>query len=269
MTPKLVLKDLLMQVLVPKIFISPPDTSTNNSNEQFKFPIIDLQGIDGDQINRKEVVQKVRDASETWSFFQVINHGIPCDFLKEMIRCVRSFHEQNTEIKKQWYTREVTEKVVYNSNFDLYSAPATNWRDTFFCIMAPNPPSPEELPPICRSYYQKKIPQNTGKQQCNNVLLVLEKKGLMGLLHCAISDFDLREAGAEGSSSRMKRKRGKSDEVEHHDINSSTPQPIQEGDFHFMPTPGLPQQQQQYEPFGPPTEIESDPDLRPKIINSN
>lgn len=138
---------------VPKIFISPSDTTkkSNSSTEQFIFPVINLQGIiDGDQIKRKEVVEKVRDASETWGFFQVVNHGIPSDVLEEMIRGVRSFHEQDTEIKKQWYTRQLTKRVVYNSNFDLYSAPATNWRDTFFCIMAPNPPSPEQLPPICR-----------------------------------------------------------------------------------------------------------------------
>lgn len=138
---------------VPQIFITPPDKTTKNSTsttEQFIFPVIDLQGIDDDQINQKKVVDKVRDASETWGFFQVINHGIPSDVMEEMIRGVCSFHEQDTEIKKQWYTREFTKSVVYNSNFDLYSAPATNWRDTFFCIMAPNPPSPEELPPICR-----------------------------------------------------------------------------------------------------------------------
>ncbi|PHT25474.1 1-aminocyclopropane-1-carboxylate oxidase -like protein [Capsicum baccatum] len=143
---------------VPQIFISPPNTSTNNSNPttgQFIFPVIDLQGINDNQINRKKVVEEVRDASETWGFFQVINHGIPSDVLEEMIRGARSFHEQNTEIKKKWYTREFTKKVVYNSNFDLYSAPATNWRDTFFCIMAPNPPSFEELPQICRDIIVK------------------------------------------------------------------------------------------------------------------
>lgn len=143
---------------VPQIFITPPDKTTKNSTsttEQFIFPVIDLQGIDDDQINQKKVVDKVRDASETWGFFQVINHGIPSDVMEEMIRGVCSFHEQDTEIKKQWYTREFTKSVVYNSNFDLYSAPATNWRDTFFCIMAPNPPSPEELPPICRDIIVK------------------------------------------------------------------------------------------------------------------
>ncbi|PHU06422.1 1-aminocyclopropane-1-carboxylate oxidase -like protein 3 [Capsicum chinense] len=143
---------------VPQIFISPPNKSTNNSNPttgQFIFPVIDLEAINYNQINRKKVVEEVRDASETWGFFQVINHGIPSDVLEEMIQGARSFHEQDTEIKKQWYTREFTKKVVYNSNFDLYSAPATNWRDTFFCIMAPNPPSFEELPQICRDIIVK------------------------------------------------------------------------------------------------------------------
>ncbi|CAN4121331.1 unnamed protein product [Withania somnifera] len=143
---------------VPQIFISPPDTTTKNSTSttgQFIFPVIDLQSIHGDQINREKVVEEVRYASETWGFFQVINHGIPCDVMEEMIRGARNFHEQNTEIKKQWYTREFTKVIVYNSNFDLYSAPATNWRDTFFCIMAPNRPSPDELPQICRDIITK------------------------------------------------------------------------------------------------------------------
>jgi len=39
--------------------------------------------------------------------------------------------------------------VVYNSNFNLYSAPATNWRDTFHCLMAPDPPKLEDLPAAC------------------------------------------------------------------------------------------------------------------------
>ncbi|XP_015087981.1 1-aminocyclopropane-1-carboxylate oxidase homolog 1-like [Solanum pennellii] len=141
---------------VPQIFISPPDTYSNSNTGQFIFPVIDLQDMDShDQINRKKVIEEVRDASETWGFFQVINHGVPCDVMEEMIRGVCSFHEQDTDIKKQWYTRELTKRVVYNSNFDLYNAPATNWRDTFFCIMAPNPPSPEELPPICRDIIVK------------------------------------------------------------------------------------------------------------------
>nr|GLL46195.1 1-aminocyclopropane-1-carboxylate oxidase homolog 1-like isoform X2 [Ipomoea trifida] len=71
-------------------------------------------------------------------FFQVVNHGIPGDVLEEIKRGVRGFHEQDTEVKKEWYTRDQSRKVIYNSNFDLYTAPAANWRDSVLCIMAPN-----------------------------------------------------------------------------------------------------------------------------------
>ncbi|VFQ79734.1 unnamed protein product [Cuscuta campestris] len=67
-----------------------------------------------------------------------------------MIGGVRGFFEQETAAKKEWYTRDLFKSVVYNSNFDLFSAPSANWRDTFYCVMAPNPPHPQQLPPVCR-----------------------------------------------------------------------------------------------------------------------
>ena len=70
--------------------------------------------------------------------------------LEEMKEGVRRFYEQDTEIKKELYTRDRTRSVVYNSNFDLYSGVATNWRDTFSCMMAPNPPKLQDLPASCR-----------------------------------------------------------------------------------------------------------------------
>ncbi|PHT37411.1 Deacetoxyvindoline 4-hydroxylase [Capsicum baccatum] len=60
------------------------------------------------------------------------------------------FFEQDTELKKQWYSRDVSKEFKYNSNFDLFGAPVTNWRDTFSATIAPIPPKPEELPSVCR-----------------------------------------------------------------------------------------------------------------------
>ncbi|XP_059632387.1 1-aminocyclopropane-1-carboxylate oxidase homolog 1-like [Cornus florida] len=133
---------------VPRIFIHPPDNTDKSSDSS--FPVIDLDGSHEDPIRHKEMVEQVIDASEKWGFFQVINHGIPVSVLAEMMDGVRRFYEQDTEVKKQWYTRDGTKTVVYNTNFDLYTAPAANWRDTFLCIMGPNPPNPEELPVACR-----------------------------------------------------------------------------------------------------------------------
>ncbi|KAG8370377.1 hypothetical protein BUALT_Bualt14G0110700 [Buddleja alternifolia] len=139
---------------IPQIFIIPQDNITNETadikNMNFSIPVIDLGDIEKDSRKHQDIVEKIRDASSTHGFFQVVNHGIPVHVLEEMLLGVRRFNEQDVEVKKQFYTRDFTRKVVYNSNFDLYTAPAANWRDTFFCFMAPNPPLSKELPAACR-----------------------------------------------------------------------------------------------------------------------
>lgn len=140
---------------VPPIFIQPVNDIKKHkiSSQKFNFPIIDMnfRGILGPNTEkRKEIVDKIREASEKWGFFHVVNHGIPINLLEEMIEGTRRFYEQDNEIKKKWYTRDFTKRLVYNSNFDLYSAPADNWRDSFYCSMAPNPPNAEDSPESCR-----------------------------------------------------------------------------------------------------------------------
>ncbi|KAM3217819.1 1-aminocyclopropane-1-carboxylate oxidase 1 [Capsicum annuum] len=137
---------------VPRIFVQPSkiEDSTIHSDKKFSFPVVDLDGIKEDPIKRKKIVQEVGHASETWGFFQVINHGIPTHVLEEMKDGVIRFFEEDTELKKQWYSRDVSKEFKYNSNFDLFGAPVTNWRDTFSATIAPIPPKPEELPSVCR-----------------------------------------------------------------------------------------------------------------------
>ena len=140
---------------IPRIFCHPiSDDNIENSSvsgeTQLRIPVIDLKGLNKDEDQRKEIVEKVREASETWGFFQIVNHGIPGSVLEEMKNGVRRFYEQETEVKKEFYTRDSTKPVVYNCNFDLFSGISTNWRDTFLCLMAPNPPKPEDLPIVCR-----------------------------------------------------------------------------------------------------------------------
>ncbi|KAJ7979898.1 1-aminocyclopropane-1-carboxylate oxidase-like 1-like [Quillaja saponaria] len=138
---------------IPLMFCHPPDKFKKASaldNIQFSIPVIDLKDIYKDTTIRKDIVKSVREASETWGFFQVVNHGIPVSVLEEMKNGVHRFYELDTEVKKELYTRDQMKPFVYNSNFDLYSAPAANWRDTFLCYMAPNPPNPEDVPVACR-----------------------------------------------------------------------------------------------------------------------
>ncbi|KAF9588895.1 hypothetical protein IFM89_016858 [Coptis chinensis] len=177
---------------IPRIFVTPTDdlvTKPTSDDVQLKVPLIDLEGFDKDDAKRNKVIEEVRRASETWGFFLLVNHGIPTDVLDEMIEGVRRFNEQPNEVKSKYYTRDLTKKVVYNSNFDLYQAPATNWRDTIFFIMAPDHLNPEELPEACRDIifdYSKHI------TELGSILLELISEGL-GLKPSHLKDMDCAE----------------------------------------------------------------------------
>lgn len=138
---------------VPTIFYTPQDKYSNGPEvNQFSIPVIDLDGITKNPVQHREIVEKIREASEVWGFFQVINHGIPQNVLEEMLHGARRFYEQDTEIKKRWYTRDNSKRVVHNSNFDLFRSASANWRDTTYCSMAPDPPPADELPEACRYF---------------------------------------------------------------------------------------------------------------------
>uniref|UniRef100_F6H8I5 Fe2OG dioxygenase domain-containing protein n=1 Tax=Vitis vinifera TaxID=29760 RepID=F6H8I5_VITVI len=94
---------------VPRMFIQPPD-NLRTCSPQFNFPVIDLHGMDSDPIRRKEIVEMVREASETWGFFTVVNHGIPESVLEEMMDGTRRFYEQDIEVKKKCYSRDLSRK---------------------------------------------------------------------------------------------------------------------------------------------------------------
>jgi hypothetical protein len=141
-------------VKVPPMFvIQTNELSCETSNSvlsHLQIPVIDLKDIHEGGFLRKQVVEEIQRASETWGFFQIVNHGISEDVMDDMIKGVRRFHEQPTEIKREYYTREKTKKVKFLSNFLLYQGKAANWRDTLYSAIAPDAPNPEELPAACR-----------------------------------------------------------------------------------------------------------------------
>ncbi|XP_056694736.1 1-aminocyclopropane-1-carboxylate oxidase homolog 1 isoform X2 [Spinacia oleracea] len=153
---------------IPSIFINPTSQKNNAVDKDVRFdvPIIDLHGGENCIDHRKKVVEEIREASETWGFFQVVNHGISDMILEEMFKGVRGFFELDNDVKKGYYSRDYgSGKFTYHSNADLYTSIAANWRDTFVCMMAPNPPSSDALPPPCREIlieYSKQM-MNLGK----------------------------------------------------------------------------------------------------------
>uniref|UniRef100_A0A175YQ74 Uncharacterized protein n=1 Tax=Daucus carota subsp. sativus TaxID=79200 RepID=A0A175YQ74_DAUCS len=85
---------------VPNIFIHPPDAFGKNSSDkckEFSIPTIDFECLDKDPTSRQDIVEKVRCASETFGFFQVVNHGIPVSVLEEALHGVHRFFDQDSE----------------------------------------------------------------------------------------------------------------------------------------------------------------------------
>ena len=123
---------------------------TSPSHTKLSIPIIDLKDIHSNPALHTQVMGKIRSACHEWGFFQVINHGIPISVLDEMIDGIRRFHEQDTEARKEFYTRDSKKKVVYFSNLGLHSGNPVNWRDTIGFAVSPDPPKPEHIPSVCR-----------------------------------------------------------------------------------------------------------------------
>ncbi|KAI5649438.1 hypothetical protein M9H77_35443 [Catharanthus roseus] len=136
---------------LPSIFIHETIKNEKKSEpSKHQVPLIDI-GVDGetqDPAFRADIINKLRDACEKWGFFQIVNHGIPDNVMEEVIEATIKFHEQDPEIKKQYYSRDTTKRVIFNSNFFLYNTSAATWKDTFLCKMAPVLPGWEELPEI-------------------------------------------------------------------------------------------------------------------------
>nr|CAD1837134.1 unnamed protein product [Ananas comosus var. bracteatus] len=115
-------------------------------------PVVDLSR----RGERGEAVGAVRRASAEWGFFQVVGHGVPQAATASVLKAVAAFHEEEEgggedgrHAKARLYSREPRQAVKYHCNFDLYQSRVANWRDTLYCRMAPDPPTPDDLPGSC------------------------------------------------------------------------------------------------------------------------
>ena len=138
-------------VKIPRIFIHPPENLPKPSEDSccvgLQVPIIDFIGLENGQ--RGVIIDKIRQAAETWGFFQVVNHGIPGSLMDDLLDDVRQFHEQPLEVRKEWYSHDETKKVRYYSNGFFNPSMAAHWKDGLACLEAQQLEE-EQIPQVCR-----------------------------------------------------------------------------------------------------------------------
>ncbi|XP_027151779.1 1-aminocyclopropane-1-carboxylate oxidase homolog 1-like [Coffea eugenioides] len=144
---------------IPRIFICPPESrpearrTTRNAGSNSPLPQVPTIDLEGSEIpsRRAEIVDEIRQALQTWGFFQMVNHGIPTGVLDNLLRSTREFHEQPKEMRMEFYTRDSTRKVKYYSTGDLYQTKTAQWRDTLSCDFDDTSKIDlESFPKICR-----------------------------------------------------------------------------------------------------------------------
>ncbi|XP_074581738.1 1-aminocyclopropane-1-carboxylate oxidase homolog 3-like [Curcuma longa] len=135
---------------LPRIFVhSPDELPSPPSLARLQVPVIDLRGVADNSRRRKEAVEQIRDASSSWGFFQLVNHGVPPQILEGMLQGSRRFHELRKEVKAKLYGRDIKQNVKYVCNYDLFFSRAANWRDTFSCNFVATL-NPQDIPDVCR-----------------------------------------------------------------------------------------------------------------------
>ncbi|XP_059654338.1 1-aminocyclopropane-1-carboxylate oxidase homolog 1-like [Cornus florida] len=80
-------------VNIPRFFINPPEKLQNSSNTTHQIPIIDLRGFEDDGQHRHKIFNEIREASETWGFFQLVNHGVPDSVMDGMIEAAANWRD--------------------------------------------------------------------------------------------------------------------------------------------------------------------------------
>lgn len=133
---------------IPSFFHQPPENLPGpkpKNRPKLTVPVIDLSG------ERSAVVEEVRRSASTLGFFQIVNHSIPKTLIDSVLNDIKTFFEQSTDYKMQFYHREIGKGAAYSTNFDLYQSKAASWRDTLQARMAPVEPVWDAVPEMCRA----------------------------------------------------------------------------------------------------------------------
>lgn len=111
---------------VPESYIRPESERPHLSevSDCDDVPVIDL----GSQY-RTQIVQQIGEACKSYGFFQIINHGVCLEAVREMGDVAREFFNLPVEEKLKLYSEDPTKTMRLSTSFNVNKEAVHNWRD--------------------------------------------------------------------------------------------------------------------------------------------
>ncbi|XP_022988653.1 1-aminocyclopropane-1-carboxylate oxidase 1 [Cucurbita maxima] len=88
------------------------------------FPVINLENINGD--GRAKILEQIEDACQNWGFFELVNHGIPHEFLDSVEKMTKDHYKKCME---QRFKEAVASKGLEAAQVEVKDM---DWESTFF-----------------------------------------------------------------------------------------------------------------------------------------
>ncbi|RYR16065.1 hypothetical protein Ahy_B04g073045 isoform I [Arachis hypogaea] len=113
-------------------------TEDDHSDVNMNIPVIDLQSLSsGEDIAlREETLQRVAEACREWGFFQVVNHGVSHELMRNARELWREFFDQPYELKEE-YANSPNTYEGYGSRLGVSKGAILDWSDYFFLHYMP------------------------------------------------------------------------------------------------------------------------------------
>lgn len=125
---------------VPPRYIKPEtdrpdiDPCKASCSSDVNIPVIDLSGVKGD--GRERTMQQIAEACKEWGFFQVVNHGVPLELMRQARGVAREFFSLPLE-EKQVYANSPKTYEGYGSRLGIDKGALLDWGDYFFLHLLP------------------------------------------------------------------------------------------------------------------------------------
>lgn len=122
--------------------------------DKVQIPVIDFQNLysENDAI-RESTLNQLSDACRDWGFFQVVNHGVSHQLMRDVREIWREFFHLPLELKQK-YSNSPTTYEGYGSRLGVEKGAKLDWSDYFFLHFLPTALRDENkwpnLPLSCR-----------------------------------------------------------------------------------------------------------------------